>query len=319
MSAEIAITWPFPGDFVERLRGLHAARIRRDTDPLDETGLAEFIGRAEAVVTLLADPMTDRVMAACPHLRVVANCAVGYDNVDLEAARRRRIWVTNTPDVLTEATADLAWALILAVTRRVVEGDAMVRDGSFHGWRPDLLLGTGLQGKTLGIIGYGRIGQAVARRALGFGMDVAYVDSEERPIPAVSARRVPLEELLATSRVVSVHCPLTPETHHLLDEGNLRLLPRGAFVVNTARGSVIDEGALVSALDSGRLGGAGLDVYEDEPHVHPGLLGRTNVVLLPHVGSATRETRTAMAELAVENAVAVLDGREPPTPVIRGG
>jgi glyoxylate reductase len=318
MSSPIAFTWPLPGDEIARLAEVRAVRVREGGELLDEAGLAEFIGNAEAVVTLLADPMTDRVMAACPSLRVIANCAVGYDNIDLEAARRRGIWVTNTPDVLTEATADLAWALILAVTRRVVEGDAMVRQGGFHGWRPDLLLGTGLQGKTLGIVGYGRIGRAVARRAAGFGMEVAYSDSEERPEPGVSARRLSLEQLLAASHVLSIHCPLTPETHHILDVRNLRLLPDGAFVVNTARGPVIDEEALVAALESGRLAGVGLDVYEAEPDVHPGLLGRTNVVLLPHVGSATLETRSAMAGLAIENAVAVLDGREPPTPVVRG-
>lgn len=319
MSSEIAVTWPLPGDSITRLAEVRAVRVREGTELLDEAGLAQFIGRAEAVVTLLADPMTDGVMAACPSLRVVANCAVGYDNIDLDAARRHGLWVTNTPDVLTEATADLAWALILAVTRRVVEGDAMIRAGAFHGWRPDLLLGSGLQGKTLGIIGYGRIGRSVARRAAAFGMEVAYADSTEWLEPGVSARRLPLEELLAASHVVSVHCPLTPETHHLLGSRNLRLLPRGAFVVNTARGPVVDEKALVEALDSGHLGGAGLDVYEEEPDVHPGLLGRTNVVLLPHVGSATLETRAAMAGLAIENAVAVLDGREPPTPVVRGG
>lgn len=317
MSHEVAVTSPLPGATLARLAEHVTVRVREDAAPLDEDALAEFIGEAVAAVTLLADPVTAAVLDRCPNLEVVANYAVGYNNVDVEAARVRGVWVTNTPDVLTEATADLALALILAVTRRVVEGDAFLRAGRFTGWRPELLLGTGLQGRTLGIVGYGRIGRAVARRALGFGLRIAYTAAG--PVDAEPwARYLPLEELLRSSEVLSLHCPLTPATHHLLDARRLRLLPRGAVVVNTARGPVLDEAALVAALEEGHLGGAGLDVYEDEPAVHPGLLDRRDVVLLPHVGSATRETRAAMAELAVANVEAVLAGREPPTPVVRG-
>ncbi len=312
---EIAVTARWPGDALSRLGPRYRVRVREGDEPLDEEGLARFLAGAHAALTLLADPVTARVMDACPELRVVANVAAGHDNVDLEAAAARGIWVTNTPDVLTEATADLAWALILAVTRRVVEGDRMVREGRFHGWRPDLLLGRSLQGRTLGIVGFGRIGRAVGRRARAFGMRVAYWSRSE--VRGEEAVRMELEELLRSSFVLSLHCPLTPETRGLLGRERLALLPRGAFVINTARGPVVDEGALVELLESGHLGGVGLDVYEREPEVHPGLLGRDDVVLLPHLGSATVETRATMVALAVENAVAVLEGREPPTPVVR--
>ncbi len=311
---EIAVTAGWPGDALDRLRERYTVRVREKETLLDEEALAAFIGGAHAAMTILADPVTDGVMAACPNLRIVANVAVGYNNVDLEAAARRGIWVTNTPDVLTEATADLAWALILAVTRRVVEGDRMVREGRFHGWRPDLLLGRGLQGRTLGLLGYGRIGRAVARRGRAFGMTVLFHD------PGVLAgeagdRQVGLDALLAGSDVLSIHCPLTPSTRGLLGRERLRAMRPGAFLVNTARGPVVDEGALVEALESGHLAGAGLDVYEREPEVHPGLLDRQDVVLLPHAGSATVETRSRMVELAAENVVAVLEGRPPRTPV----
>ncbi len=316
MAPGIAVTAPLPGSALDRLAGRWPVRVREAAGPMDEEEVAAFIGEAAAAITLLSHPVTARVLEACPRLAVVANYAVGYDNVDVEAARRLGIWVTNTPDVLTEATADLAWALILAVTRRLLEGDALVRGGEFRGWEPSLLPGTGLQGKTLGIVGFGRIGRAVARRAPAFGMEVLHAGRSARP--GAPGRRVGLDELLGESDVVSLHCPLTPETRHLLDGRRLRSMRRGAVLINTARGPVVDEAALVEALRGGHLGGAGLDVYEHEPEVHPGLLGLPNVVLLPHVGSATVETRSAMADLAAANVAAVLQGREPPTPVVRG-
>lgn len=313
----VAVTSDLPGRAIARLEERHLVRLNRGRQITDEDALIAFIDSAEAMLTLLANPVTDRVLAACPALRVVGNCAVGFDNIDLESARRRGVWVTNTPDVLTEATADLAWALILATTRRLGEAERLLRSGRFHGWALDMLLGSALQGRQLGVIGYGRIGRAVARRAAGFGMSVAYTDIDEADNPDPRASFMSLDELLATSHVVSIHTPLNEDTRHLLDEDRLRLMPSGAFLVNTARGPLVDETALVRVLEDGHLGGAGLDVYENEPVVHPGLLERDDVVLLPHVGSATVETREAMAELAAENILAVLAGEEPPTPVVR--
>ena len=317
MSALVAVTSELPGRAVEWLEERCRVRLNSGDQITGEDELIEFIGEAEAVLTLLANPVTDRVLEAVPGLRVVSNCAVGFDNIDLEAARRRGVWVTNTPDVLTEATADLTWALILAVTRRLGESERFLRDGRFNGWSLDMLLGSSLQGRRLGVVGYGRIGRAVARRAAAFGMSVACSDVEECANPDPPATFLPLEELLTTSHVVTLHAPLNPETRHLLDGPRLQLMPPGAFLVNTARGPLVDEAALVQVLQEGRLGGAGLDVYENEPSVHPGLLGREDVVLLPHIGSATVETRAAMAELAAKNILAVLAGDDPPTPVVR--
>lgn len=316
--AAVAVTSPLPGRAVAELEARFRVRVHDGAPLTDPELLARFLAGAEGALTLLDNPVTDEVLAACPSLRVVANCAVGYDNVDVDAARRRGVWVTNTPDVLTEATADLTWALILAVTRRLLEGDALVRAGRFTGWRLDLLLGRGLQGQTLGVVGYGRIGRAVARRAAAFGMEVACAtrtppESAEPPVRVVS-----LDRLLADSAVVTLHLPLAPETRHLIDAGRLRRMRPGAYLVNTSRGPLVDEAALVAALEAGHLAGAGLDVYEHEPKVHPGLVGRPDVVLLPHVGSATAETRAAMAELAARNLAAVLEGREPPTAVVAG-
>lgn len=316
--AEIAVTAPLPGDALARLEELHTVRVRPAGPPLVGRDMVSFVGGADALVCLLADRVAAEVFALCPNLKVVANYAVGVNNVDLEAARTSGVWVTNTPDVLTDATADLAWALILAVARRIGEGDGMVRSGAFTGWQPALLLGTGLQGKILAIIGMGRIGAAVARRGVGFGMRIAYHGRAPRPVDGVEAEFVAdLDELLARADVLSLHCPLTAQTRRLIDARRLGLLPAGAIVVNTSRGEVVDEEALVRALESGALGGAGLDVYEREPVVHPGLLGRSDVVLLPHIGSATREARAAMAELVVDNVIAVLAGDQPITPAVR--
>jgi glyoxylate reductase len=313
---EVAVTAELLGDVATRLHGLAAVRVRTSREQLDEDAMVAFIDRADAVITLVADPVTDLVLARCPRLRMVASCAVGVDNVDLDAARRRGVWVTHTPDVLTEATADLTLALILAVTRRVPEGMAMIEAGRFAGWQLNMLLGCGLQGKTLGIIGYGRIGRAVAARAGSFGVRIAVADPNVANDPSVEATSI--DSLVETADILSFHCPLTDATHHLLDRGRLRRLKPGAYVVNTSRGPVIDEAALVEALEEGRCAGAALDVYEREPEVHPGLLGRPNVVLLPHLGSATVETRHAMASLAVDNVASLLRGEEPPTPVVRG-
>lgn len=318
--ARVAVTSPLPGPALERLARQHEVTLRSGP-PLAGEELALFANDADALICLLADRVSAEVFATAARLKVVAVYAVGVNNVDLGAAFRAGVWVTNTPDVLTDATADLTMALLLAVTRRVVEGDRYVREGRFTGWAPDLLLGSGLQGKLLGIVGFGRIGQAVARRAQAFGMNIAYYSRREHPeasIPDVSY--VPnLDELLSRADVVSLHCPLTPETRHLLHRQRLFGMKRGAFLINAARGEVVDEAALVEALASGHLAGAGLDVYEREPQVHPGLLALPNVVLLPHLGSATRETREAMADLVVANVLAVLSGKPPVTPVVGPG
>jgi glyoxylate reductase len=269
-------------------------------------------------VTLLSDPVTEAVLEACPTLEVVSNVAVGVDNVDLAACARRGIVVTNTPDVLTESCADLTWTLLLGAARRAVEGDRFVRRGKFKGWRLDLLLGTDLRGKILGIVGMGRIGRAVARRAAPFGLRVVYSQRTRLPESvesALGARFVPLDELLQTADVVSLHCPLTPQTRHILDRKRLVSMKPGALLINTGRGPLVDEPALVECLRNGPIAAAGLDVFEREPELAPGLTGLPNALLLPHLGSASRETREEMARMAVSNCLAVLEGRPALHPV----
>ena len=265
----------------------------------------------QGIVCLMTDIVTADVMEAAPDLKVIANVAVGYNNIDVPAAQARGIVVTNTPEVLTEATADLTWALIMDITRRVTEGDRLIRRGGWKAWAFDFMLGNGLNGKTLGIIGFGRIGQAVAARAVPFGMRVIHSDVQ----PVADSGAIHVDRLLATADIVSLHCPLTPETHHMINQAALARMKRSAYLINTSRGAVVDEAALAWALKNGMISGAALDVYEEEPRVHPDLLTLENVVLTPHLGSATTETRTAMADLAVRNAIAVLNGESPLTPV----
>ena len=280
---------------------------------LEPTELHEAVRDVDAIVAMLHDRVDDALLtAAGRRLRVVANVAVGYDNVDLAAARRHGVAITNTPGVLTDATADLAIALLLAVTRRLGEGERRIRSREPWAWSIDFMLGRGLRGKTLGIVGYGEIGRATASRARAFGMHVVYTKRSAGPDPG----RVDLDELLERSHVVSLHCPLTPETRHLIDADALDRMRDDAYLVNTARGPVVDEAALAAALRDGVIAGAALDVFEHEPEVHPDLVGAENAVLVPHLGSATVETRTAMAELAAANAIAVLAGERPPTPVL---
>ena len=272
-----------------------------------------------AVMCLLTDRIDGEVMDASPNLRIVANVAVGYDNLDCAAARARGIVVTNTPDVLTEATADLTWGLILSIMRRIPEGERLLRRGTWSGWALDFMLGSDLRGKQLGIVGLGRIGRAVASRAAAFGMRVAFttLDTEEATDGPQDAGwiRLDLDTLLSSSDVVSCHVPLTAETRHLVDRRSLARMKRSAYLVNTSRGPVVDEEALAWALREGLIAGAALDVYEREPIVHPDLLSLENVVLAPHLGSATIETRTAMADLAASNILAVMSGRLPLTPI----
>jgi glyoxylate reductase len=292
--------------------------MRQSDGPVEPEELAEAIREADGVVSFLSDAIDGSLLEAAPRLKVIANFAVGYDNIDVQAATERGVWVTNTPDVLTEATADLTWALLLAAARRLAEGERLVRQGEFHGWSPSMLLGLELSGATLGIFGFGRIGRAVARRARGFGMRVLYT-SPRRAEPEVEAalwcRRVPKESLIEEADVLSIHAPLNEHTHHAFGTSELLRMKDHALLINTSRGALVDESALVTALERGEIGGAGLDVYEHEPAVHPGLVDRRDVVLLPHLGSATRATRAAMATLAVRNAAAVLRGESPLTPV----
>ncbi len=274
-------------------------------------------GSYAAILPLLSRRIGPAELDGLPDLRIVANCAVGYDNIDLEAAAERGVAVTNTPDVLTDATADLTWALILATARRLKEGQALLAENRWEGWHPQQLLGLELRDSTLGVVGAGRIGQAVARRAVGFGMRVLYADAAPRPEfeYATGAERAELSDLLAQSDVVTVHVPSSPQTRGMFGQAEFARMRPGALFVNTARGDLVDETALLDALDSGHLGGAGLDVFSAEPSVPERLVRHPRVMALPHVGSATTRTREAMAGLAARNVQAVLAGLAPITPV----
>jgi glyoxylate reductase len=314
----VVITGRIPESGVERLRRAADVWMWTGDDPMPTDERDARLARADAVVTLLPDRVDEVFLDAAPRAQVIANVAVGFNNIDVAACTARGVRVTNTPGVLTDATADLAMALILMSTRRLGEAERFVRSGAEWKFGMFMMLGRGLRGRRLGVIGLGAIGSATAARARAFGMDIVYhnrssagPDVEAR----LDARRVDVDELLATSDVVSIHCPYTDATHHLLDADRLSAMRSEAFLINTARGPIVDEAALVEALRSGAIAGAGLDVFEHEPIVHPGLLDLDNVVLIPHLGSATVETRAAMSDLAARNVVAVLAGDEPPTPV----
>ena len=279
--------------------------------PHDE--LVARVAGKHAIVSMITDAIDRQVIEAGTALKVIANAAVGYNNIDVAAARERGIIVTNTPGVLTDATADLTWALILGITRRIGEGERLIRRGEWRGWTFDFMLGAELRGKQLGIVGYGGIGRAVAARGRVFGMRIAYTSRTPKNDP--DAEAMALDRLLATSDVVSLHCPLTSETRHLIDQPALARMKRSAYLINTSRGPVVDEKALAWALRTRLIAGAGLDVFEAEPKVEPELLTLENVMLVPHLGSGTVETRTAMADLAVRNVAAVLSGQDPLTPV----
>jgi len=314
-----AVTNRLPESAVALLRDAGEVRVDERETAIPRGDLLELVAGADAILTLLGDRVDAELLeAAGPRLRCVANVAVGYDNVDVAAARERGVVVTNTPGVLDDATADLTMALVLAATRRVAEGDRLVRSGRAWSWGMHFMLGSGLQGRMLGIVGLGGIGRRVAQRARAFGMRIAY--HSRRPAPAeveaaLEAERMPLDRLLSEADVLSLHCPLTPETHHLIGPAELAAMKPSAVLVNTARGPIVDEGALAAALAERRIAAAGLDVYEREPHVERRLPDLDNVVLTPHLGSATVETRTAMAELAARNAISVLSGQGPLTPV----
>ena len=301
----VLLTRRIPSSIFSKLEA--ACDVQLEETALTPEQLRDRIRDKQGLISVLTDRVDDALLDAAPDLKVVANIAVGYDNIDVPAASRRGVVVTNTPDVLTEATAELTWALILAAARRIGEGERLIRRGAWKGWAIDFMLGTELRGKQLGIIGRGRIGRAVAARAPAFGMTAVFAKQD-----------MSIDELLISSDVISVNTSLRPDTRHLIDRRSLMRMKRTAILVNTARGPVVDEEALAWALQERLIAAAALDVYEKEPIVHEALLTMENVVLAPHLGSATRETRGAMIDLAVSNAIEVLQGRAPLTPVTPG-
>lgn len=319
--ARVFITRAVPGRAVEQLVAAgHAVETWPGDLPPPPADLAAALARSDAVIAMVVDRITPEMLTAAPRLRIVANMAVGYDNIDPAAAADLGVWVTNTPGVLAETTADLAFGLLLAAARRIVESDRDTRAGGWKTWSPTGFLGVDAFGATLGIVGLGEIGEAVARRARGFKMRILYHSRTRKPAleADLGLEYRPLPELLAESDFVSLHTPLTPETRHLIDAAALAAMKPGAILINTARGQVVDQDALVDALRAGRLGGAALDVTTPEPLPldHP-LYTFPNVIITPHIGSASRATRARMAEMAAANILAVLTGREPPNPVNR--
>jgi glyoxylate reductase len=314
------VTGRVPEPALELLRGAGEVAAAESDGPLPRRRLLELVAGADAILTLLHDRVDAELLdAAGPRLRCVANVAVGHDNVDLAAAAARGVAVANTPGVLDDAAADLTLGLILAAARRLGEGERLLRSGEPWRWGMDFMLGQDLRGKLLGIVGLGAIGSRVAERARAFGMEIAYASrtpADPTVVTALAAERLGLDQLLGRADVISLHCPLTPQTRHLIGAAQLRAMKPTALLVNAARGPVVDEEALVEALRQGWIAAAGLDVYEHEPEVHPGLLALENVVLAPHLGSATVETRRAMAELAAGNAIAAVRGEPLLTPVL---
>lgn len=314
--AKVVVTGKIPAVALERLRAEHTVDAWEDESPISRDELLKRVAGADAIVSLLTEKIDAELLdAAGKQLRSVSNVAVGYNNIDVPACRERNVLVTNTPGVLTEATADIAMALILMSTRRLAEGERVIRAQQPWQWGMFYMLGSSIQGNQLGIVGMGQIGAAVARRARAFGMTITY--TKRSPLDAETAKELnathmELDELLATSDVVSLHCPYSPETHHLMNASTIGKMKKSAYLINTARGPVVDEEALATALQQGKIAGAGLDVFEKEPTVHQALIGLDNAVLIPHLGSATVETRTAMANLAVTNALAVLSGKTAP-------
>ena len=312
---KVFVTARLPGKVMAKIEQEHSIEAYGKDRPIGRDELLAGVEGKDGLLCTITDRIDQEVLDRAPGLRIIANNGVGFDHIDIEAATRRAIPVSNTPGVLTDSTADLAFALILAAARRVVEGDGMTRSGRFTFWAPFHFLGRDVSGKTLGIVGFGRIGRAVARRAAGFDMKVLYYsrnplgkDEDERL--GVCFRS--LDALLKESDFVSLHVPLRAETRHLIGERELSMMKSSACLINTARGPIVDESSLVEALRQGRIGAAGLDVYEKEPELSPGLAELDNVVLMPHSGSATIETRTRMSAMAADNLLAGLRGQRPP-------
>jgi glyoxylate reductase len=321
----VLMTQLVPATAVDMLREAVGASGTLDINPDPDRiwTKQELIGKLKsgsynALYCMLTNPIDREVLDAAPDLRIIANMAVGYNNVDIAEATRRGIPVSNTPGVLTDTTADFAWTLLMATARRLAESDRFARAGRFHGWGPLMMVGQDVYGKTLGIVGFGRIGRAVAKRATGFDMKVLYHDlypADPETEKALNARPVSLNELLQQSDYVSLHTDYNPESHHLIGAPQLAMMKPTAYLINTSRGAIVDEAALVDALKSGIIAGAGLDVFEREPQIHPGLIDLDNAVLAPHVASASMETRTAMAVMAAENILAALRGGKAPNVV----
>ena len=314
--ARVVVTGKVPAGGLERLKAEHDVTSWDSEDAISRDELLAMVAGADAIVSLLTEKIDGELLdAAGPQLKSVSNVAVGYNNIDVPACEQRGVIVTNTPGVLTDATADIAMSLILMATRRLGEGERVIRSQTPWQWGMFYMLGMGLQGRQLGIVGMGQIGIATARRAKAFGMNIAYTRRsplEDHVIQELDAKFMTMDELIESSDVLSLHCPYSPETHHLISSDQLARMKNSAFLVNTARGPIVDEDALVQALKSGQIAGAGLDVFENEPTVHPGLLELDNAVLIPHLGSATVETRAAMADIAATNALAILAGNTAP-------
>jgi glyoxylate reductase len=314
--AKVVVTGKIPAGGLARLKAEHDVTAWESDDAISRADLLVMVAGADAIVSLLTEKIDDELLdAAGPQLKSVSNVAVGYNNIDVPACENRGVLVTNTPGVLTEATADIAMSLILMATRRLGEGERVIRAQEPWQWGMFYMLGMGLQGRQLGIVGMGQIGIATARRAKAFGMNIAYTRRtplEDHVIEELDAKFMTMDELIESSDVLSLHCPYSPATHHLMSENQFARMKKTAFLINTARGPIVDEAALVTALKSGEIAGAGLDVFENEPTVHPGLLELDNAVLIPHLGSATVETRAAMADIAATNALAILAGVQAP-------
>ncbi|MDO9576563.1 MAG: D-glycerate dehydrogenase [Candidatus Cloacimonadales bacterium] len=311
MKPKIFVTRLLPKPAMDLLATTFEVRVNPHDHVLTKNEILEGTKWCDLLLCLLTDTIDKDIITCNPKLIGIVNYAVGFNNIDVKVAAELKIPVTNTPGVLTETTADLTWALIMAVSRNLYKSEKFLREGKFQGWGPMLLLGSDIHGKTLGIVGAGRIGTAVARRAVGFDMKIIYADTDEMELE-YQAEKVPFDELLQRADYVSIHVPLLPETRHLIGERELYLMKNSAYLINTARGPIVDEKALVKALQKGWIAGAGLDVYENEPQVESGLLECENAVLLPHLGSATHETRTKMGLIAASNAIAIFTGEIPP-------
>lgn len=312
---KVYVTRPVFDGAIDRLRREFEVELNTEDRILTKQELIAHLRDKDGALTLLTDAIDLELLQSTPRLKVVANFAVGFNNVAVDSATQLGVVVTNTPGVLTETTADFAWTLLMAAARRVVEADKFARAGKFKAWGPKMFLGYDIYGKTLGLVGLGRIGQAVARRAAGFNMRVVFHDPESIPdriIKELGVTRLPFDELLRVSDFISLHVPLFPETHHLLNDQTFALMKPTCIVINTSRGPVVDEKALVSAVRDGKIAGAGLDVFEREPEIEPELFAMENVILAPHIASASHETRLRMCMMAADNLIAALKGERPP-------